>query len=150
MSSADVVIQQKLQTYSFGPYLLRHVPGTFSLTAALPGLLTISTRFIEALIIILVSDAYLAAQPALYRSGVIRPFPPCHRARAAEIFDGIAAALRLWLLGQLFEMVLIGVLSTFAVWLIGVPSPHTPGLIPGIGESFRISDRSSPPSRRCW
>ena len=50
------------------------------------------------------------------------------------IIDGVGEALRLWLLGQLIEMVLIGALVTFAVWLIGVPSSLALGLIAGIGE----------------
>ncbi len=135
MSSAVAAIDSKMQANSFGRYMLQHVSGgTFSFTAVLSGFLKVSTRFLEGVVIVLISGAYLAAQPGLYRSGVIRLFPPRHHARAAELFDGIAEALRLWLLGQLFEMVLIGALSTFAVLLIGVPSPMALGLIAGIGE----------------
>jgi hypothetical protein len=47
---------------------------------------------------------------------------------------GVAEALRLWLLGQLFEMVLIGALSTFAVWLASLPVS---------ADSFLIWGRSS-------
>jgi predicted PurR-regulated permease PerM len=50
------------------------------------------------------------------------------------VIDGVGEALRLWLIGQLIEMFLIGALSTLAVWLIGVPSPLALGLITGIGE----------------
>ncbi len=55
-------------------------------------------------------------------------------ARAAEIVDGLGEALQLWLLGQLFQMALIGALVTVSVWLIGVPSPLALGLIAGVGE----------------
>ena len=50
------------------------------------------------------------------------------------MIDGTGEALRLWLLGQLIEMVVIGALSMLAVWMIGVPSPLALGLIAGIGE----------------
>lgn len=56
----------------------------------------------------MISAVYLAAQPRLYRDGLIWLFPPRAHAHAARIIDGIGEALRLWLLGQLIEMVLIG------------------------------------------
>ncbi len=48
--------------------------------------------------------------------------------------DDVAIALRLWLLGQLIQMLLIGALSTLAVMLIGLPSPAALGLIAGVAE----------------
>lgn len=134
-ADASTSLQGSLRGTAAGNYLLSHViGGNLSLTDIVPGVLKVSTTFLEGVIIVLISGAYLAAQPELYRRGLIWLFPPRKHARAAEIFDGIAAALRLWLLGQLFEMVLIGVLTIFAVWIIGVPSPLALGLIAAIGE----------------
>jgi predicted PurR-regulated permease PerM len=134
-ASATTGIEQSMRGTAFGNFILQHITGgTFSLTEVLPGVLKLSTTFLEGVIIMLISGAYLAAQPHLYRRGLIWLFPPRKHARTAEIFDGIAEALRLWLLGQLVEMILIGLLSTFAVWIIGVPSPLALGLIAGIGE----------------
>ncbi len=134
-ASATSAIEHSMQQTTFGNYLLRHLGGdNFSLTEMLPGVLKVSTTFLEGVIIMLICGAYLAAQPHLYRRGVIWLFPPSKHARAAEIFDGIAEALRLWLIGQLVEMFLIGALSMFVVWIIGVPSPAALGLIAGIGE----------------
>ncbi len=134
-TSASAAIQQSLHGSAVGRFVLQHASGgSFSLTTALAGFVRLSTTFIEAVIIMFICGAYLAAQPRLYRTGVIWLFPPRHHARAAEIFDGIAEALRLWLIGQLIEMFLIGLLSALVVWLIGVPSPLALGLIAGIGE----------------
>ncbi len=134
-SAATAAIEKNLQATAFGNYLLQHmINGNFSLTDILPGVLKVSTTFLEGVVIMLISGIYLAAQPLLYRRGLIWLFPPSKHARAAEIFDGIGEALRLWLLGQLVEMILIGALTTFAVWIIGVPSPLAIGLIAGIGE----------------
>ncbi|HTV30431.1 MAG TPA: AI-2E family transporter [Xanthobacteraceae bacterium] len=133
--SASNSIEARLQTSSFGQFLLNHFfGGNLALSDVLPSLLKVSANFLEAVVIAIISAAYLAAQPRLYRNGVIWLFPPDKHARAAEIFDGIAEALRLWLLGQLLEMILIGALSTFAVWMIGIPSPLALGLIASIGE----------------
>ena len=128
-------IQKSLQGTATGRFLLSHMSsGNLSIADVLPNLVKVSTTFIEGLIIMMISGAYMAAQPDLYRKGLIWLFPPRHHARAAEIFDGIAEALRLWLLGQLIEMFLIGALTTLAVWAIGVPGPLALGLIAGIGE----------------
>ncbi len=134
-TAASSDIEKNLQGTPTGRFLLQHMSsGNFSLTDVLPGLVRTSTTFMEAVIIMIICGVYLAAQPRLYRTGVIWLFPPRLHARAAEIYDGIGEALRLWLLGQLFEMFVIGLLTTFTIWLIGVPSPLALGLIAGIGE----------------
>lgn len=129
--AASASIQQSLEGSDFGRFVLHHVAGTnFSIS----GVLRLSTSFLEAVIIMVISGIYLAAQPRLYRTGLIQLFPRSRHTRATEVLDGIGEALRLWLLGQLIEMVLIGVLAAFAIWLIGVPSPLALGLIAAIGE----------------
>lgn len=134
-TAASAAIEKSMRGTTLGNYLLAHLTsGNFSLANALSGVLKVSTTLLEGIIIMLISGVYLAAQPQLYRRGLIWLFPPSKHARAAEIYDGIAEALRLWLLGQFAEMLLIGLLTTFAVWLIGVPSPLALGLIAGIGE----------------
>ena len=135
VTAASTELEASLHGSAFGNFLLSHVSGgRFSLPDMLSGLLRLSTELLEAVIITAISAVYLAAQPRVYRNGLIWLFPPQRHARAAEIIDGIGEALRLWLLGQLIEMVLIGVLSMFAVWIIGVPSPLALGMIAGIGE----------------
>jgi predicted PurR-regulated permease PerM len=133
--TATAGIEKSLQGTATGRFLLSHMSsGNLSIADLLPNLLKMSTTFLEGMIIMIICGAYMAAQPGLYRTGLIWLFPPRHHARAAEIFDGIGEALRLWLLGQLLEMFVIGVLSAFAVWMIGVPGPFALGLIAGIGE----------------
>jgi predicted PurR-regulated permease PerM len=128
-TSASTEIQSTLRGSEFGNFLLQHFSGdSISVTGVLSGVLRVSTSFLEALIIMIISGIYLAAQPRLYRKGLIWLFPPPNHARAADIIDGVGEALRL------IEMVLIGALVTFAVWLIGVPSSLALGLIAGIGE----------------
>ena len=133
--SASADIRRSLEGSPYGKLLLDHISGSdVSVTAVLSGVLRISSSFLEAVVIMVISAVYLAAQPAHYREGLIWLFPPRAHAHAARIFDGIGEALRRWLIGQLIEMVLIGALSTLAVWIIGVPSPLALGLIAGVGE----------------
>jgi predicted PurR-regulated permease PerM len=133
--TASASIKSSLQGSEFGNFLLKRLSNAnLSVTSVASGFLRVSTSFLEALIIMVISGIYLAAQPKLYRRGLIWLFPPARHARVAEIIDGIGEGLRLWLVGQLIQMVLIGVLVTAAVWAIGVPSPLALGLIAGVGE----------------
>ncbi len=135
IGDAGKSIQTSLQGSDIGRFVLSQAAGSnVSLTGVLSGFLTVSSSVLEGLIIVLISGAYIAAQPRLYRQGMIWLFPPAKHARAAEIIDGIGEALRLWLLGQLVQMALIGLLATFAVWIIGVPSPLALGMIAAVGE----------------
>jgi predicted PurR-regulated permease PerM len=85
--------------------------GSFSITDVLSNVVKISANVLEGLVIMLISGIYLSAQPNLYRKGLISLFPQRAHRRAAKILDEIAASLRLWLIGQLIQMVVIGALS---------------------------------------
>jgi predicted PurR-regulated permease PerM len=133
--AASSTIEAKVRAAPIGNFLLSHISGaSFSITDIVSKLLSMSTTFVEGALIMIISGIYLAAQPPLYRRGLIWMFPPSQHARVAEIFDEIGEALRLWLIGQLVEMILIGALSTLALWLIGVPSALALGIIAAIGE----------------
>jgi predicted PurR-regulated permease PerM len=133
--SAEQSIRSSLEASKLWQSVAAHFTGpSFSVTELLSRVLGISTKFLEGAVVILISGAYIAAQPRLYREGLIELFPPRLHRSAAETVDDIAAALRLWLIGQLVQMLLIGGLSTLAVWLIGLPAPLALGLIAGITE----------------
>jgi len=133
--SAEAAITASLQASQLGKTVLSHIGGAnFSLSAIIAGMFSITTTFIEAIIVVLIAGIYLAAQPEVYRTGIILLFPPRLHASAAETFDSIGTALRLWLIGQLVQMLIVGLLSTIAVWLIGLSSPLALGLIAGAAE----------------
>jgi len=124
-----------LKNSEIGKLILPHVFGSdLSITNVVTGLLNISAKLIEAVVITLVTGLYIAVQPALYGEGLLKLFPPRLRDDARETIDDVANALRLWLLGQLIQMLIIGLLSACATWLIGLPSPLALGLIAGVTE----------------
>jgi len=45
------------------------------------------------------------------------------------VLDEVGRSLRLWMIGQIIQMVIVGLLSTIAVWLLGLPSVLALGLI---------------------
>jgi predicted PurR-regulated permease PerM len=138
LSRADTAtksIAGALQHSQFGRLALSHMGGgSLSLTSLVSDVLKLSAHFLAALVFVVFAGVYFAAQPELYRKGACYLFPRASRPMAEETIDDIGRALRLWLIGQLFQMCLIGLLSTMAVWTIGLPSPLALGAIAGIAE----------------
>lgn len=85
-------------------------------------------------LLVLFGGIYLAARPDFYRSGIIKLVPQSGRALTAEALDDSGRALRLWLLGRLVSMTVVGILTGFGLWLIGVPSALTLGLLSALLE----------------
>jgi predicted PurR-regulated permease PerM len=135
-NSAAAQIMKQLQSSQSGKLVLEHIQGGggSSLTSVLGSLFTVSVRFLEGLVVTVIGGFYLAAQPELYRSGLAKLFPRRMREEANETLDDIGLALRLWLIADMMQMVVIGALSTGAVWLIGLPSPLALGVIAGLAE----------------
>ena len=128
-------ITDLLQGSTFGETLLSHVQeGTFSLPDLLERAFKISAGFLAAVVIAIVAGAFIAAEPALYREGLSLLFPKSYRKGADETIVDLAGALRLWILGQLIEMALVGVMVGVAVWLVGLPSPYALGAIAYVAQ----------------
>ncbi len=132
-ASADILA--RLQGSEIGKILLTHMEsGGFSIPSVLTNVFSISVSFLEALVVTVIAGIYLAAQPELYLAGFDKLFPREWRANVNETIADIGQGLRLWLIGELIQMALIGVLSATAVWLIGLPSPFALGVIAGFAE----------------
>ncbi|MGH6795179.1 MAG: AI-2E family transporter [Methylocella sp.] len=132
---AEASIKGSLQASQFGKMVLSHIGGAnYSFTKIVSSVFSITTTFIEAVVVLLITGIYLAAQPEVYIAGIIQLFPPKLHKRAADTLNAIGYGLRLWLIGQIIQMFLIGLLSGIAVWLIGLPSPLALGLIAGAAE----------------
>jgi predicted PurR-regulated permease PerM len=133
-------IKEFLEQYPWGRYLVEQAPaaaaglaeqGDFS---RLTGLFSGVGTFLEASIVILIVGIFGAADPALYRQGLLRLVPLPQRGRAGEVLDAVAFNLRHWLLAQMLLMVIIGTTTTLGLWLIGVPQALTLGIAAGILE----------------
>lgn len=75
---------------------------------------------------------FVAADPPAYRRSVIEMFPRHRSAQVSLFLDESAYYLRRWLLGQLAEMVLLGVLTVAALSVLGVPSALLLGVQAGL------------------
>lgn len=94
---------------------------------------------LSALVLIIVGGLYLAAQPDVYRRGLLLLLPDDgKRARGAETLDAMGEALKLWLLGQLATMGFIFVVTLLGLWLIGLPAALALAVFAGLAQFVPI------------
>jgi predicted PurR-regulated permease PerM len=86
------------------------------------------------LLLVIFGGIYFAAQPLLYRTGLVKLVPPRSRARAGDALDNVGVALRRWLLGQLAAMALVGLLTGIGLLLLGSPSALALGVLAALLE----------------
>jgi predicted PurR-regulated permease PerM len=73
-----------------------------------------------------------AANPGLYRDGLIGLVPLKHRERTAELLDALALTLRSFLIGQGITMLIIGVSTTIVLMAFGIPVAIVVGILVGL------------------
>ncbi len=91
---------------------------------------------LTGLFLIIVGAIFFAAQPKLYRMGALKLVPESRRALAQQALVDSGRALKLFMLGQLISMVLVGILTGLGLWWAGVPSPIALGIIAGLTEGL--------------
>jgi predicted PurR-regulated permease PerM len=82
--------------------------------------------------IVVLLGVLLAAQPQVYRNGLLRYVPVQRRAAAAALFDELGETLRRWLLGQLVTMTTIAIVVSIGLSLIGIPGAIALGIQTGL------------------
>jgi hypothetical protein len=84
-SVAQTTIVNSLQKSDIGKLILSHIQaGDLSITDVLARVFAISSNFIEGLVVTVITGVYLAAQPALYREGLIQLIPQKWHPSASE------------------------------------------------------------------
>jgi predicted PurR-regulated permease PerM len=82
--------------------------------------------------IVLFLGLAFAAQPAVYRSGLLFMAPARHRARATIIVDRISETLERWLIAQLLTMAAVFLITWIGLTLIGIDSSFILGIQAGL------------------
>jgi predicted PurR-regulated permease PerM len=73
-------------------------------------------------LLVLVGGIFLAAEPSLYRNGMLKLFPQRDRALLDDAYGHSARALQYWLVGTAISMIAVGILTWIGLVLLGVPS----------------------------
>lgn len=84
---------------------------------------------IANIVIILFVGLYGAVEPGIYKKGFLYLFPLDRRERVETVLNEIGHILRWWLIGKFASMSIIGVLTTFGLWLLDVPLALILGII---------------------
>jgi predicted PurR-regulated permease PerM len=82
--------------------------------------------------IVLFLGLCFAAQPSIYRLGLLGLMPSRHRAKATEIVDDIGAMLQRWLLAQIITMAVVFVVTWIGLLAIGIPGAFILGVQAGL------------------
>ncbi|EWY42048.1 hypothetical protein N825_19140 [Skermanella stibiiresistens SB22] len=85
-------------------------------------------------LLLVVGGVYMAAQPQMYRNGIVALVPKDAEGKTLETLDAMGESLGNWLKGQFLAMVMVGAMTSLGLWLIGVPSALALGLLAGLGE----------------
>jgi predicted PurR-regulated permease PerM len=120
------------------PLANRLIGGSFTfVSGTLGGLLNV--------LLVVILTLMLLAEPAAYRNAFIRCFPSFYRRRIGTILDKCEIALRGWMIGILFNMLVIGGLSGLGLLFLGVKLPLANGIfaglltfIPNIGPALSV------------
>ncbi len=128
----DSLIQQAM------PFGNRLLGGSFAFfSSSLGSLLNV--------LLIVVLGIMMLVNPAAYRGGFIRLFPSFYRRRVDSILEECESSLGSWIVGALFSMSVIAVLSTVGLSIIGVKAALANGVlagllnfIPNLGPTFSV------------
>lgn len=114
------------------------VPDTSALAERVGALVSTIGSALANLVVVIFAGVYLALSPTTYVLGIAKLVPKDRHDQLLGALTTAGEALRLWLLGQLAAMLLVGLLTGIGLWLVGVPSPLALGLIAGLTEFVPI------------
>jgi predicted PurR-regulated permease PerM len=87
---------------------------------------------ISYVVVIIIATIYSVARPAPLIGGFVALFPAGRRQEVREILADMYHTVQRWFVGQLGSMLIIGILSTLALYLIGVPFALLLGIFSGL------------------
>lgn len=96
------------------------------------GVFSSTLGFIGSVVLVLFLAVLFAATPKYYTEPIVRLAPLEKRARLRSVFHMVATDLKMWLLGKLAAMILVGVLTTLGLQFLNIPFPVGLGFIAAI------------------
>jgi len=136
LPAAWSAITRWLNSHALGLWLLRWWDGAnagFEWTR-LAGMAGSAVGALGAVFLMLVTGLYLAADPLLYRRGLLHLVPPHHRERVDLALCEAGNGLSRWLLGQAVAMAVVGAMTGVGLVLIGMPLALPLAIIAGVLE----------------
>ena len=115
---------------------LRHRLGAqfTGLTRYLFPFISSTVEVVTGIVITIFLSIYIAADPDMYRRGIMHLFPHGRRDRAGEVLTAIAAMLRKWFVTQLIAMLIMGLVTTVVLLALRVKAALLLGILCGLLE----------------
>lgn len=82
--------------------------------------------------VVLLLGLLFAAQPAIYRRGILSFVPAKHARQAEQLTDDLVETLQRWLIGQLLTMASLFAVTAIGLTLIGIPGAIVLGFLTGL------------------
>ena len=138
LQSAWEHVQERAGQYQWSKELLaqpmmngmKNIKGDWM--SRISGMFSATFGAVGTALLILFVGIFTAADPGLYRRGILRLIPLGYRDRGHQILDELGTALRGWVLGQLFSMAVVGVATAIGLWLLGIPFFMSLGILTGL------------------
>jgi predicted PurR-regulated permease PerM len=133
-------LQSRLEDTSWGSWIVENTPKAGQavsgrdVVSGVSGAASSVFQSLLGIVIMLFIGLYGASQPDLYVRGFMHLVPPNKQARAKEILENLGNVLRWWLLGQIFSMIVIGILTGLGLWLLGSKLPFALAMLAFVME----------------
>lgn len=98
------------------------------------GVVQSTLAVVAGLFLVIFLAVYIAADPEVYRRGVLALVPASRRARMSDFLHLLGRTLRTWFATQLIAMLVIGTVTTLVLAILGVRAALPLGVIAGIFE----------------
>lgn len=136
---AATALQNRLGESDWGRALLGSLPSLGKMQMSVSALLgsvthafSLTLEVVGWFVFTFFVGLYLAATPGEYLEPLLLLFALAHRARGRQVFAALGQGLGWWLLGRAVTMISLGTLTTFALWLLGMPLALVLGILAGL------------------
>jgi len=139
LGSAGAASSSSSASTTPGAAAARNIPGADALASSGSAIISQTLKLLLGTVsavgnffIVLFLGLAFAAQPSVYRSGLLFMAPSRHRARATIIVDRISDTLERWLLAQILTMAAVGFVTWVGLLAIGIQSAFILGIQAGL------------------
>jgi predicted PurR-regulated permease PerM len=122
-----------------GPTATHNLPGADALASSCGAIVSQTLKLLLGTVsavgnffIVLFLGLTFAAQPSIYRAGLLFMIPERHRARATVIVDRIGDTLERWLIAQILTMAAVFLVTWIGLAAIGIQSSFILGIQAGL------------------
>jgi predicted PurR-regulated permease PerM len=138
LPAAVARVEGYLRGNEFGRAILARAGGLVPDSATIVNFFSTSLGYVgsalSGLAVIIIAGIYLAAQPRLYARGILNLVPAESRSNVVHVISSCVDSLNAWLKAQGIGMLFVGITTSIALTVIGVPSGAALGLVGGLCE----------------